>query len=70
MSSYLNVYRACPLKDEEKVEFSNLPTSSKNIILEPMAGNVFISEVYSIMYVVLSKAEKHVPCGEFLGTTE
>jgi hypothetical protein len=29
-----------------------------------------MSEVDGIMYVVLSKAEKHVPYGELFGTTE
>jgi hypothetical protein len=51
-SSYLKEQRAFPLKDEEKVEFSNLPTYWKNIILEPKTGNVVISEVDAIMYVV------------------
>jgi hypothetical protein len=35
-----------------------------------MTGNDVISEVDALMYVVLSKAEKHVPNGEFVGTTE
>jgi hypothetical protein len=35
-----------------------------------MTGNVVISEVDAVMYVVLSKAEKHLPYGELLGTTE
>jgi hypothetical protein len=33
-------------------------------MLEPMAGNVVISEVQALMYVVLSKTEKHVPYEE------
>ena len=33
-------------------------------------GSVAISEVDALMYVVLSKAEKHVPYGEFVGTRE
>jgi len=61
--------RSCPLKDEEMVEFSKLPRSWK-IILEPMIGNVVIFEVAALIYVVLSKAEKHVPYGEEAGTTE
>jgi hypothetical protein len=28
-----------------------------------MASNVVVSEVDAFMYVVLSKTEKHVPCG-------
>jgi len=51
------------------VEFSKLPRSWK-IILEPMIGNVVIFEVAALIYVVLSKAEKHVPYGEEAGTTE
>ena len=35
-----------------------------------MSGNVVIFEVESLMHVVLSMAEKHVPYGELVGTTE
>jgi len=35
-----------------------------------MIGNVIIFEVDALIYVVLSKAEKHVPYGEVVGTTE
>jgi hypothetical protein len=35
-----------------------------------MAGDVVISEVDAHMYVVLSKAEKHVPYGELVGTIQ
>jgi hypothetical protein len=35
-----------------------------------MTGNIIISEVDALMYVVLSKAEKHVPYGELFGTTD
>lgn len=49
------------------VDFSKQPTSSK-IIMEPMTGNVIISEVYALMYVVLSKAEEHMPYAELVGT--
>jgi hypothetical protein len=35
-----------------------------------MTGIVVISEVDAPVYVVLSKAENHVPYGEFCGTTE
>ena len=66
--SYLKAARSYPLKDE-MVEFSKLPTSWK-IILELMIGNVVIFEVDALTYVVLSKAEKHMPCGEAVGTTE
>jgi hypothetical protein len=38
------------------------------IIVQPMTGN--ISEVDALMYFVLCKAEKHMPCGELVGTTE
>jgi hypothetical protein len=63
-------WRACPLKDEEMVEFSKLSTFWKITILERMTGNFVISEVDAVMYVLLSKAEKHVPYGELVGTTE
>jgi hypothetical protein len=36
--------------------------------LERTTGNVVISEVDDLMYVVLSKAEEHVPYGELVGT--
>jgi hypothetical protein len=35
-----------------------------------MTGNVFLSEVGGVMFAVLSKAEKHVPYGELVGTAE
>jgi len=35
-----------------------------------MFSNVVISEVDALMYVVLSKAEQHVPYGKLVGTTE
>jgi hypothetical protein len=57
-----------PLKDEEVVEFSKWPPSWK-IIFELMTDSVVISEVDALMYVVLSKAEKHVPYGELVGIT-
>jgi len=38
--------------------------------LEPLTSHVVISEVDALTYVVLSKAEKHVPYGELVGTTE
>jgi len=37
--------------------------------LEPIAGSI-TSVVDAVMYVVLSEAEKHVPYGELVGTTE
>jgi len=40
------------------------------MLLEPMTGNVVVSEVDALMYVVLSKAEKHMPCGDSVGTVE
>jgi len=53
------------------VEFSKYTTSWK-IVLELMTGNVFISEVAAVIYeyVVLSKAEKHVPYGQLVGTAK
>ena len=35
-----------------------------------MPGSIVISEVYALMYVVLSKEEKHVPYSELVGTTK
>jgi len=35
-----------------------------------MIGIIVISEVHALVYVVLSKAENHVPYGELCGTTE
>jgi len=35
-----------------------------------MAGKVIIFEADASMCVVISKAQKHVPCGEVVGTTE
>jgi hypothetical protein len=40
------------------------------MILEKMTGNVIVSELHDLMYVVLSKAEKLVPFGELVGTME
>ena len=34
-----------------------------------MTGNDVTSHVDALMYVVLSKAEEHVPYGELVGTT-
>jgi hypothetical protein len=44
-------------------ELSKYSTSWK-ITLETMPGNDVISEVDAVVYVLLSKAEKHVHCGE------
>jgi hypothetical protein len=44
------------------VEFAELPTAWK-IIVEPMTGNVVISEVDAFMQLVLSKGGNHVPWG-------
>jgi hypothetical protein len=35
-----------------------------------MASNVVISDVGALVFVVLSKAEKHVAYGELVATTE
>jgi hypothetical protein len=60
---------ACYLSDEKMTEFSK-HHNSWIVILEPVTGNAVISEVDALMCVVLSKAEKHVPNGELVGTTE
>jgi len=39
-------------------------------MLKTVTGNIFISEIDALMYVVLTKAENHVPYGELAGTTE
>jgi hypothetical protein len=39
-------------------------------MLAPMIGNVVISEVDALTYVVLSEVEKHMPYGELFGTRE
>ena len=40
------------------------------MIPERMISNVVVSDVNALMYVILSQAEKHVPYGELVGTTE
>jgi len=35
-----------------------------------MTGNVMLSEVDALMYVMLSRGVNHVPYGELVGTTE
>jgi hypothetical protein len=65
LCGYLQALRACPIKDEEMVEFSNSPTSWK-IILEPVTGNIIMLGVDALMYVLLSKAEKHSFTTEYL----
>ena len=37
-------------------------------MLKRMTGSVFESEVDALTHFVLSKAEKHVSCGELVGT--
>jgi hypothetical protein len=49
--------------------FSEKPTSWK-IILEPLTGNIVTFKVHDLMYVILSKAEKHVLYGKLVGTTK
>jgi hypothetical protein len=46
--------------------------SQNGLLLEIMlmSGNVIISELDVLMYVILSKVEKHVPYLESIGTTE
>jgi hypothetical protein len=54
---------------DEKAAFSEQPTAWK-IILELMTGNVIISKVDDLMYVVSNKAEDHLSYSESVGTTE
>jgi hypothetical protein len=56
---------ACLLKDKERVEFSKWPAPWK-IIFEPLTGSVVISKADGLTYIVLSKAEKHVPYVELV----
>ena len=49
------------------VEFSKQPTSGK-ITLAAMTGNVVISEVDALMYVLLSQVEKYLSYEELFGT--
>jgi len=51
------------------VEFSKCSTSWRNI-LEPTNDCVVISEINAVMYVALTRVEKHVRYGELVGTTE
>ena len=44
--------------------------TSSTVILEQMIGNVVISEVDALTYVVLNSAEKHMPYGELVCTTD
>ena len=44
--------------------------STWKIMLELTTDNIVITEVDALMYVVISKAENHVPYGELAGTTE
>jgi len=50
-------------------EFSKQSASWK-ITQEIITGNGVTSEVDALMYVILSKAEKHEPYGKLVGTTE
>jgi hypothetical protein len=38
--------------------------------LENYTGNVITSEVNALRYVILTKAEEHMPYGELVGTTK
>jgi flagellar basal body P-ring protein FlgI len=51
------------------VELSKYTTSWK-IVLELKTGNVVISEVAAVIYVVVSKAKNHVLYGELVGTAK
>ena len=39
-------------------------------MLEKMKNHVFIPEIVALMFVVLSKQDKHVSYGELVGTTD
>jgi len=57
------------LREKEMDEFSE-QSSSWKITLEPLTGNVVISEVEALMYIVLSEAYKHVLYGQLFGAPE
>jgi len=38
--------------------------------MKQITGNVVLTEVDVLMYVMLSRGENHVPYGELVGTTE
>jgi len=38
--------------------------------MKQMTGNVILTEVDALMYVMLSRGENNVPYGELVGTTE
>jgi len=38
--------------------------------MKQMTGNVVLTEVDALMYVMLSRGENNVPYGELVGTTE
>jgi hypothetical protein len=44
--------------------------TSCTVMLEHMIGNAVISEVDVLTYVVLNRAEEHVPYGELVCTTD
>ena len=69
LCGYLKAQKACLLKDDKVSEFSKASTSWKTA-QEQMTGNVVTPEVDCLQYVVLSNAEKHVPYGQIVGTTE
>jgi hypothetical protein len=39
-------------------------------MFKPTTVNDIIHELGDLMYVILSMAEKHMPCEEFIGTTK
>ena len=46
------------------------PSSSVIYFLENYIGTDDISEVDALTYIVLNKADKHVPYGELVGTVQ
>jgi uncharacterized protein YpmS len=70
MSLYLPEWaEVLPSQGRVVVKLSKYSVSWK-IMFELMVGNDVIYEVAAFMYVVLSKAEKHMPYEELIGTTE
>lgn len=67
--TFLSTLKNCFLKNKKMVEFPEQFTSWR-IIIELMIESVVISEADAYFYIILSKADKHVPYGKLVGTTE
>ena len=66
---FLKGQRASFFKEEETIKFPIQP-NSQIVELKRVNGNLDMSDVDAVMYVVLTKAGKYVPYGELLGSVE